>query len=149
MVAVVLAHDPPLGQRRDSALVDVVAQLNDEVEIFLGHETVRRVETRFVVLTRRVGKVDPRNTRARFRKGARPSDRALFTSGRELVPVVLGRIETTHDRVNGVRKLRHRDECLVHDDVRHPVVGGNAAARLDIFSWHAATFERPRRKARP
>ena len=68
-------------------LVDVVAEVQHEVEIFLGHVLVRREQADLEVLARRDGEPKPIDGRLRARKRARAADGTQLAAGAELIPV--------------------------------------------------------------
>ena len=94
---------------RDAALlVDVVADVHDEVEIGRGHRAIGRVLAVLVVLAARDRELEPRERRAARGRGARAADGAALAAAREPVPVVARRLEARRLDVHRVRPVGRR-----------------------------------------
>jgi hypothetical protein len=86
-------------------LVDVVAEVHHQIEIFLGHVLVRREQADLEMLARRDGEPEPIDVRLRARKRARPADGTHLAAGAELVPVPAVGLEPCDFDVNRVRPI--------------------------------------------
>jgi hypothetical protein len=132
----------------DAAFVDVVAQVDDEVDVLLGHPPVRRVET---VLPRLAGREREREL------GHRPARRRLGPPGRAGVPardeavvVDAAGLQAVYVHVHGVRQLGERGNGARGDDVREALVGRQLPLHLHALRPDAAVLrERLGRQPRP
>jgi hypothetical protein len=105
-------------------LVDVVAQVQDEVRLVGEHRLVRGVIAMLVLLAR--GDGEPQAFRSRIACGRRggTTDRTARAAGREPVPVGATRFETAGLDVHGVRPVRHRVlDTGTHDPTKLRVGG--------------------------
>ena len=91
-------------------LVDVIAEVHHQVEVFLGHVLIRGVQAGLEVLARRDGEAKPIDGGLRARKRARAADRAQLVARAELIPVPRVRLEAGDFDVNRMGPLwrRHR-----------------------------------------
>ena len=136
--------------RADPVLVDVVAEVDDEVEVLLRHSAVRRVEPVVPLLAGR--ERERQLAHAVVRPGRRlgPSHRALVPVGQEAVEVLAaGRrpFTSTWTEWPSSGTAAARAGLL---DVPEARVRRDLPAHADVLRRHAATLhQRLRREARP
>ena len=93
LVAVVLADSPLVAAAVGAPFVDVVAGMEDEVEMLLRDPPERGEIAVLVVLAAADGEADPIDRRARRRRGPGAADLAHVVAGMEAVEVVARRLE--------------------------------------------------------
>ena len=120
------------------ALVDVVAEVDDQVEVVLGHVLVGGIQARLEVLARGEGEPQLIGLRARGGHGAGPGDRALGVAGAEAVPVRAVGVQAIHLDVDRVAELGRGDRRAAAHDLLHRVVGRELPAHLDVLGGHPA-----------
>ena len=131
------------------ALVDIVPEEDDGVQILFRERGVRRVVALGVVLARREREAERRGRRGGRGRGAGTADRALGPAGAEPVPVHPIRFEAGRVHVDRVREIGYRRDGAAADDVLERLVAGDAPLDVDRRGAHAATLERIHRQARP
>ena len=135
--------------RRSVRLVDVVAEVRDEIEILARKMRVRCVESLLVVLTGHEREVK-RSRRVRVRRGAESPDLARRVAGGEAVVVPAIRRESVEVDVHAVAELRRGDRGALFGELREFVVRGELPVDDLTRSGHPAVrLERTRRKTRP
>ena len=134
----------------DAVLVDVVAEVEDEVDVLLGHGPVRRVVA-VVPLLAGGGRERQRSDRcARVRRRAGVRDLGHVLPVAELVEVVAVRAEPAQLHVHRVRELRERPGTPVAHDVMHAGVGRDLPVDRHLAARHtAARHEQVRHQPRP
>ena len=93
---------PPRG------LVDVVADVDDHVEVVRQHVAIRGEEALLVLLAGGDRDAQAIDTAIRGRRGARSPDGAHLTAGAEAIPVPPAGVEPIDLDVHGVRERRLR-----------------------------------------
>ena len=129
--------------------VDVVAEVEHDVEIFLGEVPVRREVALLPVLAGREAEAHAIDVGVAAGRGPGPSDRALPRAGAEAVPVGPRRAEAVDFDVDGVGAQRRRVDAAAGDQLREPLVLGDLPRRRGRFlAGHAAAVgERLRARA--
>ena len=142
----------PRQRRRPAILVDVVAEVEHEIEIFGGHVLIRREEAHLVVLARRDAELQPAHRRLPRHAGARAADRAEFTAGLELIPVPLRGLQAVDVDVDRMPEFRLGERRAGAHDVLHRIVRRHRPLDGHAHGIHAAEAirrERRGREARP
>ena len=134
----------------DSAIfIDVVAKVNDEIEVLLLHVRIAVEITAFEMLAGGKGKTNEFGVGVVGGSGSSPADRTGFVSGMKTVVIPAMRSETVHLNVNRVTQLRHR-ECIARlGKILELLIGGDLPADPDRFRIHAASVEWLRGEAGP
>ena len=129
--------------------VDVVAEVRDQVEVFLGHVLVRGEVATLEVLARSEG--EPQAIRQFISAWcrARPPFRTDLTGRAELVEVPASRLKARDLDMDRVREFSRCDGRSLCNDLRHRFIVGNLPIDDDVFWRHPAPFERFWREARP
>ncbi len=91
--------------RHGTFFVDVIAEVDHQVEVFLCQMIERRVVTRLVLLARDKGKAEAIGMVLGERRGACPSHRTRNASDIEAVPIPGRRLEPTNFGVNAMRGI--------------------------------------------
>ena len=123
-------------------LVDVIAQVNDEVEVLLLHVGVAVEITCFVMLAGGEGEAHGVGHGAWGGRGAGAPDRAGLRPGVETVVVPAVRIEPIHLDVDGVAELRQGEGFSLADYLGEGLVPGNLPLDPDGLGVQPATGER-------
>jgi hypothetical protein len=146
-----LAADVAAGQVAPwRVLVDVVAQVQDHVEVVLGQVPVGGVVALLEVLAGHEGQVQANEGAARVGAGPGAADPAQVAAGPEAVPVVAARVEAVHLHVDGVGQGRGGGDAAPADHVPEPRPGGDLPVDRDRPGRHAAAgVERPGRQPGP
>jgi competence protein ComEC len=131
-------------------LVDVVAEMDDDVDILLRHVPVGREVPVLPVLAGREREPDAVDVGGRGGRGAGPPDGALPRAGAEAVPVRPRRAQPVDLDVDGVGAQRRRVDGVAGADLREALVFGQLVDDADRFGRHpAAGRERIGRQPRP
>jgi hypothetical protein len=121
-----LAADMAAGQVAPwRVLVDVVAQVQDHVEVVLGQVPVGGVVALLEVLAGHQGQVQAAEGAARVGAGPGADHPAEVAAGPEPVPVVAARVEPVHLDVDGVGQRRGGGDAAPADHVPEPGAGGH------------------------
>ena len=147
LVAAVHANPPGFGIAR--VLIDVVAEVKDEVEIFGGEMTVGREVAGLEMLTGDEGEPETIGRRAERRQGPRASDRARRIAHVEPIPVPPIGPQPFDVHVHRVRPLRRRAHDAASNDLRHLVVFGDFPPDVHRNRRHAAALQRIGRQPCP
>ena len=132
------------------ALVDVVADEEHQVEIFIEQMPVRREVRLFVMLAGGHGEAQAVELAALGFRGTRAPDRADLVAAGEAIPVPAPRFEPVHVDMHAVRQFRHRAHAALAHDVGELVVARHFPAEMDHVRDHAAIrLQRLRGQARP
>ena len=122
--------------------VNVVAQMENEIEILLGHVLIRRVVTCFKVLARRNGKAQPIHPRPSGGKRSGAADRAHGIAGAELIPVPAVRLKAGHLDVHRMGPLGRRGDLPRLHDLRQAIIGRDLPLHFDGPSRHPTAVQR-------
>jgi hypothetical protein len=143
----VVAADLHLACR---VFVDVVAEMEDEIEVCVGHRPVGGVEPLLPVLARSDGKGEELRARAgRWRRSC-PPDRAGGLAGMEAVEVPPRWLKPCHLDMDTVSPIRGGGDGAAADPLRERLVGGDLPRHLDRFRRHPPiSLERLLRQTRP
>jgi hypothetical protein len=146
-----LAADVAAGQVAPwRVLVDVVAKVQDHVEVVLGQVPVGGVVALLEVLAGHEGQVQANEGAARVGAGPGAADPAQVAAGPEAVPVVAARVEAVHLHVDGVGQGRGGGDAAPADHIPEPRPGGGLPVDRDRPGRHAAVgVERPGRQPGP
>ncbi len=132
------------------AFVDVVAQVNDEIDIFPGEVLIGGEVAGFVVLARGEGEAEAFGQHVGGRRGARAALGADFATDSELIPIPPIGPQNLDFNVDGVGPLGRGGGGAGFDDTRHGFVVAELPCDFDGFGRNAAThFERLGREAGP
>src|SRR4030095_8561325 len=112
----------------DPELVDVVAQVDDEIQVLGGQVAKAGIVAALPVLAGDGGEGEAVGARARRRGGAGPAGRGDVAGRLEAGPVPAGWRQAPHLDVNSVRQRRVRDGPAVTHDGGEAVVGGDLPA---------------------
>jgi hypothetical protein len=104
------------------ALVDVVAEVEDDVEILFGQARVRRPETVLEVLAADHTHAQAERVGEAGRRRTRPADRAELAAGAEPVEVVAAGCQTPHVDVDRVGQIRPGERDPGPDHPVEPLV---------------------------
>ena len=131
-------------------LVDVVAEMDDELDVVLPDQIVeRRVVAVGVVLARDEGELQVLGHGSVARRRAEPPDRALVLLGLEAVPVLALRFQASDLGVDRVDLLRPDARVAAVDDVQEARVLRDLEADAVAGVAEPAAVERVGREARP
>ena len=134
---------------RSRALVDVIPQMEDHVEVFGGGVPICREVADLVVLARDEGEAQPAGGRAFARKRPGPADGAQLVAHAELIPVPAGGVESVRFDVHRVSPLGAGDRLTAPDDLPQPIVSRDQPVDLDVHRWHPAAGQRIGCETRP
>ena len=144
--AVVAAHALVVG----GTFVNVVAQMDDEIEVLAGEVVVSGEEAGLVVLAGGEGEAEARGESIGRWGGAGAAGRAEFGADLEAIPIPPFGAEAADLDMDGVRPRRIGDGGAGLDDAAHGFVFGDLPGDLDGLGRHTtAGFERFGRKAGP
>jgi hypothetical protein len=130
-------------------LVDVVAEVNDEVDVLLGEVFVGCVEARLEVLARYERELHlPRLAPGRWERPC-PADGAFLLSCPEPVPVPAIRSEIGHVDVNRMRERGQRHGHAPPHDVPQAGIRCQLPVDQNRLGRHPAAVERVVRQPRP
>ncbi len=113
-------------------LVDVVADVDDEVEIIGCDRSVRRPVAVLIILAAGQREAQRRRGGAGGRCGAGPADRAAHRAGAEPVEVHPGRLQTADVDMHGVRQPRDGVLRPHRHNLGEPVIGGDLPVNRDV-----------------
>lgn len=122
----------------DGVLVDVVAQVQDQIDVLLGEVPVGGVEALEPRLAGDEGEVQLPGAAVRRGRGAGAADRAEHSARAEAVVVVPVRLESGDLHVDGVGELGHRAGPSPAYDGPEAVVAGDLPLHVDGVRRHAA-----------
>ena len=131
------------------SFVNVIAQVNDQVQVLAGQVLQRREQACLVVLATGKGKPQPIRRAFGRRSRSRAADRAGFAGGLEPVPVSASRLESLDLHVDAVSQPRRSRGGPGLDDLGHCLVGSDLPGDRHILRRHASTFKRLGRQSRP
>ena len=153
VAAILVVTDPIILKRMDlfasvlanllfpaGILVDVVAQMHDEIEVVLGHVFVGGEQSLLVMLARSEGKLQLVRAGGRLGECPGPADRALGIAAAEAIKVPaigLQPIDLDMDRMAELRGCR-RDAAFHH--VREFVVGRDLPGHVVGFGGKPAAW---------
>ena len=148
-VAVVLAQAAIGPAAVGSPFVDVVAGVEDEVELLLGDPPERGEVAVFVVLAAADGEAQAIDRRAGGGRGPGAAGLAHFIAGAKAVEIVAPRLEPVDLDVDAVPELRPRRGGSLLDNGLEARVARDLPVHVDHRHRHAAALERLRCQARP
>ena len=122
------------------ALIDVIAEVYDEVERIAGHVPIGRVIAVLVVLARGEGKAQIRKRGTDGRGRACASDRAQLRACLEAIPVPAPGCQSLDLDVHGMGVLRSRQRDATSGDAPKAFVMGHLPRHLDGQRPHPATL---------
>jgi len=140
---------PAHESRSPGLLVDVVAEMDDEIEVARRHVAIGREIALLVLLARGEGEAQPLRGAGGGGRGAGAAGRTLGGAGTEPVPVGTPRLEAAHVRMNRMGEGRNGLFGASRDDPGEGFVLGDQPVDRDRCVRHAAPFERLRCEARP
>ena len=143
------AHMPANLPDSPRPLIDVVAQVNDQVGVLSRHVLVGGVEPRFEVLARGDAKAEAGGECPSSRGGAGASPRAFLPEGPELVPVPAVGLKSRDLDVDAVGPLRGCHGGPLLYDLCQLFIVGDHPVDSDVFAGHAAPFEGLGGQSRP
>ncbi len=128
------------GASAAAALVDVVADMQDEVQVVADHVIVRGEIALFVVLARSHCELEAREGRTLCRCRARAPDNAAHAASRKAVPIFAARFETLRFRVDRMRPFRRRVLNSALYDAAHVLIRRHLPLHGDRRGRHAAVW---------
>jgi hypothetical protein len=120
------------------ALVNIVAQVEDKVQVVLGHVLIGSEESLFVVLTRGECEAQSLGHGPRRRHRARATDATGCVAATESIPVPVIRLQVLHQHVDRMSQVGLGDHRALVDDMLHLVVAGHFPVHIDVLVGHAA-----------
>ena len=143
-------HVPRPAGGSDPVLVDVVAEVHDDVEVLLGEPAIGGVVAGLPVLARGEGERERTQRCARCRCRLGSTDGAHVVAGAEPIEVLAPRLESVHLDVHGMSELPWRDGGPGRHDARHRLVRGDLPVDLHGAGPHPAVeLQRARREPGP
>ena len=131
------------------SLVDVIAQVDNKVEIFLRHVLQSGEVARLIVLTGGEGKAHLVEHAAGLGGRAGAANGRDLASGLELIVVPAIRAEAVDFHMHRVRQLLFRGRLAAGHDLAHALVLGDLILDGHVVAVHAALVQRVRRQAGP
>ena len=129
------AHDRPV---LFDGFVDVVAEENDELRIFLGEMPVGGKITVLVIGAGHVTEAQAVKRCARRRQGDRASDRARRVAALEAIPIGPARLQAGDVEVHRIAEHALGCSLAAAHDFCHGLVTRNLVAQGDVAAAHAA-----------
>src|SRR5262249_2607233 len=136
--------------RAPGGFVDVIADVDDQIEVVLAHVAIRDEVALLELLAGGEGEAETVAVSAGGRRGPRTTDPAHLASGAEPVPVPARGLELIDFDADRVRPRGRCGRDAPLDDLAHSIVGGHLPLDGDRVGWHAAAGRGGRRsEARP
>src|SRR6185295_12019511 len=115
----------PRASLLSSTLIDVVAEVHNQLDIFLGHVPVSGKVTSLVMLAGGKGKGELVETTLRIGGGAGPPNGAHVSPRAELIPVLLIGLQTSDFYMDRMSEVGECGGAAFLDDSAHSLVGGD------------------------
>jgi hypothetical protein len=149
LVTVVLAEAAVVSAAVGAPLVDVVAGVEDEVELLVGNAPERGEVAVFVMLAATDREPQTIHRRAGRRRRSGAAGLTDFIARAEAVPVLARRLEPRDLDVDAVAQFRPRRRGPLLHDVLEPRIVRDLPVDVHDGHRHAATVERLGREPRP
>src|SRR4029453_6109827 len=126
--------------RAPGGFVDVIADVDDQVEVGLDHVTIRDEVALLELLTGGEGEAKAVAVGAHGWRGPRGADPAHLAAGAEPVPVPARGLELIDLDVNRVRPRGRRGRDAPLDHLAHAIVVRHLPLGGERVGWHAAAW---------
>jgi hypothetical protein len=124
--------------RAPGGFVDVVAHVDDQIEVVLEHVSIRDEIALLELLAGGEGEAEAVAVGAGGRRGPRTTDPAHLAASAEPVPVPARGLELIDFDADRVRPRGGRGRDAPLDHLAHAIVGGHLPLDGDRVGWHAA-----------